>query len=271
MKQLAFIGTGNMGGALARAAAAGGHAGECIFANRTRSKAQELADELGVTDVADSNADAARRAKFILLGVKPQMMAGVLAELAPVLKERKEGFVLVSMAAGLSIAALRQMAGGEYPVIRIMPNTPCSIGKGMTLVTRSENTAETDTDELCMLLQKAGRFDFVDENLFDAGSAAAGCSPAWAYMFIEALADGAVEAGLPRAKAMEYAAQAVYGAAAMVLETGLHPGALKDAVTSPAGSTIAGVRALEERGFRGAAMSAVRAAVERTKEMGKAK
>ena len=179
--------------------------------------------------------------------------------------------MLVSMAAGLSIAALRQMAGGEYPVIRIMPNTPCSIGKGMTLVTRSENAAEEDTDELCMLLQKAGRFDFVDESLFDAGSAAAGCSPAWAYMFIEALADGAVEAGLPRAKAMEYAAQAVYGAAAMVLETGLHPGALKDAVTSPAGSTIAGVRALEERGFRGAAMSAVRAAVERTKEMGKAK
>lgn len=271
MKQLAFIGTGNMGGALARAAAAGGHAAECILSNRTRSKAQALADELGIADVAESNADAARRAKYILLGVKPQMMAGVLEDIAPVLKERADGFVLVSMAAGLTIETLRQMAGGEYPVIRIMPNTPCAIGKGMTLVTQSDGVSQQDVDALCMLLQRAGRFDFVDEKLFDAGSAAAGCTPAWAYMFIEALADGAVEAGLPRAKAMEYAAQAVYGAAAMVLETGLHPGALKDAVTSPAGSTIAGVRALEERGFRGAAMSAVRAAVERTKEMGKAK
>ncbi len=268
MKQLAFIGTGNMGGALARAAAAGGHAGQMILADASAERARALADELGVADSTGSNWEAAKDAKYIVLGVKPQVMPGVLASLAPKLAGRSD-YILVSMAAGLSIESLRRMAGAELPVIRIMPNMPCAVGRGMVLIAHTHNVPRADAEEFCRLLEQAGRFDFVDESLIDAGSCVSGCAPAWAFMFIEALADGGVAAGLPRAKAMEYAAQTLLGSAAMVLETGTHPGALKDAVTSPAGTTIEGVRALEEHGFRAAVMDAVRAAMQRTLEMGK--
>ncbi len=270
MFQLGFIGTGSMASALVTAAAAGGHGGECLLSNRTQAKAQALAARCGCTAAA-SNEEVARGARFILLGVKPNMLGGVLAGIAHILEERRaEGdeFVLVSMAAGVTIKSLQSMAGGAYPTVRILPNTPCAIGRGMVLVTAGDGVQPAQTDELCNLLAAAGRFDFVDEELMDAGGTIAGCTPAWAYLFIEGLADGAVEAGVPRAKAMEYAAQAVLGAAAMCLEDGAHPGPLKDAVCSPGGSTIAGVHALERAGVRGAAMDAVKAAFDRTRELG---
>ena len=172
------------------------------------------------------------------------------------------------MAAGLSIARIQEMAGEDFPVIRIMPNTPASVGEGMIQYCSSNVTAEEE-EAFRKIMAPAGRLDAVPENLIDAASCVSGCGPAWVYQFIEALADGGVACGLPRAKAQEYAAQMVLGSAKLVLESGQHPGALKDAVCSPGGSTIQGVRVLEEHGLRGAVMDAVLAAYDKTKEMGK--
>ena len=262
-----FIGTGNMGGALARAAAKTVEVRSCIYlANRTPEKAARLADEIGAS-VTD-NQTIARECDYILLGVKPQMMAGMLSEIAPVLRQRTTPFVLLSMAAGLTIARIREMAGGDYPVIRIMPNTPASVGEGMIQYCSSNVTAEEE-EAFLRIMTPAGRLDAVPESLIDAASCVSGCGPAWVYQFIEALADGGVACGLPRAKAQEYAAQMVLGSAKLVLESGKHPGELKDAVCSPGGSTIQGVRVLEEHGLRGAVMDAVIASYNKTKEMGK--
>lgn len=262
-----FIGTGNMGGALARAAAKKLPGEALLLANRTVSKAEMLAKELGC--LVGSNEDAAERGKYIFLGVKPQMMRDMLASIAPVLKERSDRFVLVSMAAGLTMDQICEMAGGDYPVIRIMPNTPCAVGAGVVLYDSNALVTVDEVSEFSDALSGAGLLDQLAEHLIDAGSAVAGCGPAFASLFIEALADGGVTCGLPRAKAMRYAAQMLEGTARLMLETGQHPGAMKDAVCSPGGSTIAGVRALEQGGFRAAAMNAVIAADQRNKELGK--
>ncbi|MCQ2442551.1 MAG: pyrroline-5-carboxylate reductase [Oscillospiraceae bacterium] len=261
-----FIGCGNMGGALANAASKKLGGGELLLANKTHAKAEKLAANIGGEAV--TNAVIAKQADYIWLGVKPQMMADMLADIAPILAERTDRFVLVSMAAGLTIARIREMAGGVYPVIRIMPNTPAAIGQGMILYT-SDGVTEEELAAYLDVMSAAGRFDQLPEHLIDAGSAVSGCGPAFVYPFIEALADGGVLCGLPRAKAQEYAAQTLIGAAMLVLESGQHPGALKDAVCSPGGSTIAGVRKLEEGGFRATAMNAVIAACEKTKDLGK--
>ena len=166
------------------------------------------------------------------------------------------------------MSSIQEMAGGNYPVIRLMPNMPAAVGKGMILYC----STKTHLDEMVTFLhmmKEAGRFDELPESLIDAGSAVSGCGPAFVYMFIEALADGGVACGLPRQKAQEYAAQTLLGAAEMVLKSGQHPGYLKDAVCSPAGSTIQGVRTLEAGGFRGAVFEAVAAAYDKTVELGK--
>lgn len=263
-QKIGFLGCGNMGGALARAAAK--QTKHIMLSNRTAAKAEALAGELGV-QVTD-NETLARDCDLIFLGVKPQMMADVLAELAPILAQRTDRFVLVSMAAGLKIQAIRRMVGGDYPVLRIMPNTPASIGAGMIL-TCGDGVTDEGKAAFFAVMREAGLFDELPETLIDAGSAVSGCGPAFVYPFVEAMADGAVACGLPRDKAQRYAAQTLLGAAQLILECGAHPGALKDAVCSPGGSTIQGVRALEQGGFRSAVMEAVIAAYEKTVELGK--
>ena len=196
------------------------------------------------------------------------MMADLFMEIAPALCARQTRFILVTMAAGLTISAIQELSGGAFPVIRIMPNTPAMVGAGMIQYC-SDDVEPEKMAEWLTAMAPAGRLDAVPESLIDAASAVSGCGPAWAYQFIEALADGGVAAGLPRAKAQEYAAQMLLGSARMVLETGKHPGELKDAVCSPGGSTIQGVRLLEERAFRGAVTDAVLAAYEKTKDLGK--
>ncbi len=258
-RKIGFIGTGNMGGAIATAVA--GQGAELLLANRTPEKAQALAEQLGARVV--KNPEAAGESDLLFLGVKPQMMEGMLRDIAPVLRTRETPFVLVTMAAGLTCESIRDMVGGDYPVIRIMPNTPCAIGRGVVQYC-SLGVGEEELEEFAALMAPAGLIDRVDEKLIDAASALSGCGPAFAYLFMEALADGAVACGLPRDKAMAYAAQMVAGSAEMVLQSGKHPGALKDAVCSPGGTTIQGVRALEEGGFRAAAMNAVIAAYEKT-------
>jgi len=260
--KIGFIGTGNMGSAVATAVAGQGR--ELLLANRTSLKAQALADAVGGRVV--KNPEAAGESDLLFLCVKPQMMEGMLADIAPILRARDDRFVLVTMAAGLSCETIRDMAGGDYPVIRMMPNTPCAIGAGVIQYCGLGSSQE-ELEEFAALLAPAGLVDRVEEHLIDAASAVSGCGPAFAYLFIEALADGAVACGLPRAKAMAYAAQMVEGSARMVLESGKHPGVLKDAVCSPGGTTIQGVRALEEGGFRAAAMNAVIKAYEKTLEL----
>lgn len=262
-----FIGTGNMGGALARAAAKALPGDKLLLADSLTAKAEALAAELGCK--ASDNETIAKTCGFIFLGVKPQMMEAMLGTLAPVLAERTEPFVLVSMAAALSKADIRRMAGGDYPVIRIMPNTPVAVGSGIVLYDATENVSEEALAQFRASLRHAGAVDALEEKLMDAASAVTGCGPAFACMFMEALADGGVACGLPRAKAQDYAARMLMGTAKLILESGQHPGALKDAVCSPGGSTIAGVRALEQGAFRASAMDAVESAYIRTKEMGK--
>ena len=274
MKKAAFIGVGNMGGALARAAVRAVGADQVIVANRTQAKAEALAAELGC-GLAKDNADAAREAEYIFLGVKPHMMRALLDTLAPVLADcysRGEDKVLVSMAAGVHIEDMRphlKRAGYDVPVLRVMPNTCVAIGMGMTAVCMEEWVDEAVLEEVETILAATGKVDRVPEELFDKFSALAGCGPAFVYPYIEALADGAVSTGLPRKQAVEYAARTVMGAAAMVLESGRHPGRLKDEVCSPGGSTIAGVAELERGGLRAAAINAVQAAWKRNTELGK--
>ena len=261
-----FIGTGNMGAALARAARKSLPPEEIFLANRTPAKAEALARELGCA--AGSASQAASLGRYIFLGVKPQMMAGLLAELAPVLARREDRFLLVTMAAGLTMERIAAMAGGDYPVIRIMPNTPCAVGAGVVLYDANPLVGEEELAAFTAVLSGAGILDRLSEHLIDAGSAVAGCGPAFACLFLEALADGGVACGLPRQKALLYAAQMAEGTARLMLETCQHPGGMKDAVCSPGGSTIAGVRTLEQRGFRAAAMDAVIAAAEKNAALG---
>lgn len=257
---------GNMGGALARAACASIPGDQVFLANRTAEKARALAEELGC--FPSDNAAIAENADFIFLGVKPQMMADTLGELAPILAQRESRFILVSMAAGLTAASIQTLAGGAYPVVRIMPNTPASIGHGMILYTCGEGVTKAEETLFLDVMKGAGKFSPLAEHLMDAGSAVAGCGPAFVDLFIEALADGGVTCGLPRAAALEFAAQMVAGSAQLVLESGRHPGALKDAVCSPGGATIQGVRTLEQAGFRSGVMEAVIAAYEKAKSLG---
>lgn len=257
-----FIGCGNMGGALARALAKTTK----DFALTDRSgRGRALAEELGgqYTDAASIAFTCDR----IFLGVKPHMMKDVLAPLAPILQTRRP--TLITMAAGLSMAQIAEFAGGEIPVVRIMPNTPVSVGKGVILYCSNECASKAIVKDFLEDMAPAGWLEELDESLMDAGSALSGSSPAFAYIFMEALADGAVSCGIPRAKAMELAAQTLIGAGELLLATGQHPGALKDAVCSPKGSTIAGIRALEARGLRSAVTEAVCATYDRNLELGK--
>ena len=262
-----FIGCGNMGGALAKAVAKSELDKEILLCDASAEKAGALADELGGS-VVDLNT-LAGTATYIFLGVKPQGFEGLFESVRPILAARSDRFVLVSMAAGLSIDAVERMAGGDCPVIRIMPNTPVSVGEGMVLYATNAEVKDGELATFLAAMRQAGVLDAIAEEKIDAASALSGCGPAFVYLFAEALADGAVECGLTRDKATLYAAQTLRGAAELLLTSGRHPGALKDAVCSPGGTTIAGVHALEAGAFRASAMEAVTAAYERTLELKK--
>ena len=265
MKKIGFIGVGNMGGTLARVALE--YTDNVLVSSRTLDKAQAFAAQFGGSAI--DNAALAAQAEIIFLGVKPRKMQGLFDEIAPVLQQRTDRFVLVSMAAGLTTAQIGQMAGCSCSVLRIMPNTPCLYGKGCIPYCKNAAATAEDCRDLEAILGAAGWIAPLDEGLMDAAGAVSGCGPAFAYVFIEALADGGVACGLPRATAQILAAQMLSGAAEMVLRSDKHPALLKDEVCSPGGSTIAGVRALEEGGFRAAGQNAVLAACQRSKELGK--
>ena len=259
--KIGFLGCGSMGGAIARAVS---QVTKDIVLTDRSGKGKALAQELSVKY---GNAEQiARDCGLVFLAVKPQMMEGALSPIREVLRVRTP--LLVTMAAGLSMEKIEQMVGGHLPVIRIMPNTPAMIGSGMTQYCCNRLVTEEDEQTFLSLMAHTGYMDKLEEHLIDAASALSGCGPAYMYLFLEGLADGAVACGVPRAKAYEYAAATMEGAAKLMLTTGQHPGQLKDAVCSPAGSTIQGVRVLEERGLRAAAMDCVIAAFEKSRKLG---
>jgi pyrroline-5-carboxylate reductase len=257
-----FIGCGNMGGAIARAVSK--RTRDIAVSDRS-GKAKALAAELGVR-YAD-NAEIAGSCERVFLAVKPQMMRDCIAGIRRYLILRRP--LLITMAAGLEIARIEEFVGMSLPVIRIMPNTPTAIGRGVIQYCRNDLVDDAVLADWLEDMRFCGELDALDEKLIDAASALSGSGPAYAYIFLEALADGAVACGIPRDKALRYAAHTLIGAAELMLNTGSHPGALKDAVCSPGGSTIAGVRALEQHGFRAAVMDCVYAAWQKNRELGK--
>ncbi len=259
--RVGFIGCGNMGSALAGAVARVGDV-ELYLADNNTEKVTAVAEKLGAKVTGSES--IAKECEVVFLAVKPNVVGGVAREIAPLISERT---LVVSMAAGVKLASLSLWLGTER-VIRIMPNTPVLVGEGMITWARGEKITENDVNNFTRVLSYAGTLDEIDERLIDAATAVAGCGPAFVYLFAEALADAGVECGLAREKALLYAATTLRGAADMILETGKHPGQLKDEVCSPGGSTIVGVRALEEGGFRAIAGNAVVSAYEKTKKLG---
>ena len=260
MITVGLIGTGNMGSAVARAMANSGEELRFLFANRSPEKAQRLAEELG-GEIVD-NREAVRRADWLVIGVKPQMLTGMLDGVREELERRERRQVIVSMVAGRDLKTLAELLG-EGPIIRILPNIPLAVGGGVTMYDCSPQVSGEEEALLRRLLGSSGLLTRLEERLMEAANGVTGCGPAFAAMFVEALADGAVACGLPRALALGFAAQMLKGSAQLLLDTGDHPGTLKDRVCSPAGSTIQGVRKLEESGFRAAVMDAVIATYEK--------
>ena len=253
MAVIAFIGCGNMGGALARAAAKSPLTERLLLANRTQEKAARLAEELGAE--VCSNADAAREADVLFLAVKPQGLEAMVAGIRGELSARKR-VLIVSMVAGWTLEELTALLGA-HPVVRIMPNIPVAVGGGVTMLCASDAVTEQEKELVKELLAASGMVSELSEPLMEAASGVTGCGPAFAAMFVDALADGAVACGLPRKEAIAYAAQMMKGTAELLLQSGEHPAALRDRVCSPGGSTIQGVRKLEEGAFRAAVMNAV--------------
>ncbi|MDR1636651.1 MAG: pyrroline-5-carboxylate reductase [Treponema sp.] len=283
---IACIGSGNMGNALMKGASGITGPEHIAFTDAEGARAEASAKALGARALS-SNTEAAGQGDYVFLAVKPQVLARVLREIAPVIRKRlaeagtaPEGAkvpVLVSMAAGWSIQKIQALlvkeegeaSGPGCPVVRIMPNTPALVSRGLIALSPSPEVPAERTAELERILGSAGLVDRVEEQYLDAVTGLSGSGPAFVYLFIEALADGGVLAGLPRDKALRYAAQTVLGSAAMVQETGIHPGELKDMVCSPGGTTIAGVAALENGAFRASVIKAVEAAWRRSAELGK--
>lgn len=238
-----FIGCGNMGSALIRALSQSTK--DILISDISFEKAKALADELKLK--CGENTDVINNCDRIFLGVKPQMMADLLNDLKGALLIKKP--LLISMAAGLTTTAIDKMAGGDCAVIRIMPNTPVSVGKGTVLYCANDLVDDAVLSDFVNDMRYAGVLDKLDEALIDAGCSVSGCGPAYMYMFIDALAKAGEEIGLEREQAIKYAAHTMEGAAKMVLSTNEDPDVLKQKVCSPGGSTIEGVKVLEKKRF----------------------
>lgn len=262
--KLGFIGAGKMATAIARGAIAAGLCAPADLLGSARSvrNREQFAAETGAT-VTANNAEVASASDVVLLCVKPADACETLRDL-PLARR-----LLVSIAAGVKIQALEAAVGAAVPVIRVMPNTPCLVQKGATAFARGSAAGEEHATIVSQLFSALGDAHEVPEKLIDAVNGLSGSGPAYVYLMIEALADGGVLMGLPRALAASLAAQTVLGAAEMVRQTGKHPAELREAVASPGGTTIAAIEALEQGGARAAFIAAVRAATERAVEMGR--
>jgi pyrroline-5-carboxylate reductase len=265
-RKLGVIGVGNMGTALIRGWLKAGliKPEEIIIADRETDKIERLRREYGLQ--AADNQQVATQADIVLLAVKPQVITEVMVELQSLLNGSR---LVISIAAGIPLSLMSDLLP-EARLVRVMPNTPTLILAGMAAVARGPRADDQDLALTCRLFDAVGRSVVVDENLLDAVTGLSGSGPAYVFLFLEALADGGVKMGLPRQTALLLAAQTLLGAAGLFLETREHPGSLKDMVTSPAGTTIAGLHALEQGGFRGLVMNAVESAAKRSSALAQA-
>lgn len=265
---LGVIGVGNMGAALVRGIVRAGALppDQIAIADADAGKTSALAGELGVHVSAD-NAELAGASEYVVIAVKPNTVQAVVEGISASLVAG--GQTVVSFAAGVKMSSLSAWLPSHVapPLIRVMPNTPALVGAGAMAVAPGPGATEDRVEKLAQILGAIGEVVVVDEALMDAVTGLSGSGPAFVFVMVEALADGGVAAGLPRAVALKLAAQTVYGAGKLVVESGQHPGALKDMVASPGGTTIAGLAELERSGFRGAVLSAVRAAANRAREL----
>lgn len=267
MKKIGFIGAGNMGGAIL-----GGILkskmmdNEHIMASAKSERTMERLKKEHNVHVTKDSKEVAEFSDLIVIGVKPNIYDEVLEEIKDVIDDKK---IIITIAAGKTIESVENIIGNDKKIVRTMPNTPSLVGEGMTSLSPNKNISKEELDFVKSLFDSLGKSEVVNEDLIHAVIGASGSSTAYAFMFIEAIADGAVRAGMPRDKAYKFAAQGVLGAAKMVLEEDKHPGELKDMVCSPGGTTIEAVKVLEEEKFRGAVIKAVEACVNKSIEMSK--
>lgn len=266
-KTVGFIGCGNMGKAILRGILDSGWVSASkVMVSTSREETLEEIRALYQTEVTRDNRKVAAHSDYLFLAVKPHLYETVLNE---VKEDIREGTILIGMAAGVTLLKMETYLGKEAKMVKIMPNTPVAVKEGLIAMTASTQLDEVEKENVIAMLSTIGKVSLIEEKHMDVITGISGSSPAYVYMFIEAMADAAVKNGLPRKEAYEISAQAVLGAAKMVLETGLHPGLLKDMVTSPGGTTIEAVSVLEEKGLRHAVISAVDACIDKSREMSK--
>ncbi|MGN0351564.1 MAG: pyrroline-5-carboxylate reductase [Roseburia sp.] len=261
--KIGFIGCGNMGNAMMQGILKAGKAKaeEILVSAKTEATLAARKEVLGVS-VTKNNKEVAEFADLLFLAVKPQFYAEVIAEIKDVVTDKQ---IIVSIAPGKTLEWFTEQFGKELKVIRTMPNTPAMVGEGMTGMCANAKVTEEELAQVRDICSGFGETEVISEHLMDVVTSVSGSSPAYVFMFIEAMADAAVADGMPRAQAYKFAAQAVLGSAKMVLDTGMHPGALKDMVCSPGGTTIEAVRVLEEKGMRSAVIEAMKACTKKSK------
>ena len=267
--KLGFIGCGNMAQAMITGILTQKVVSpqELIVSNPREEKTAKLKDEFGIITTTD-NKEVAKQSDILVLSVKPQVYPAVIKEIRDEVSSEQ---IIVTIAAGVSMEAAERQFGKEVKIVRVMPNTPALVGEGMSGLCCNDYVTEEEPDLVHKMFESFGKAEKITENLMDAVVGVSGSGPAYVYMFIEAMADAAVAQGLPRKQAYTFAAQTLLGSAKMVLETGQHPGELKDAVCSPAGTTIEAVNVLEKKGMRSAVIEAVTAAAKKNHQLGKKK
>lgn len=265
MKKIGFIGSGNMGSAILQGILRSGLLNACDVAIADKMPSQTVKFAAQGVDVMTDNCELVRACECVLLAIKPVYAGNVIKEVY----EDLQGKFVISIVAGWTYDMLCRALPESANFVRVMPNTPLAVGEGMSLISMLRRCTDEEYDFAKKVFSAAGRVAEVEDHAFVAATSINGCGPAFVYQFIEALADGAVRYGVPRAMAYELAAQTLVGAAKMVMETGEHPGKLKDAVCSPGGTTIEGVYALEKGGMRAAVMDALGATIEKTRSLSK--
>lgn len=266
-KTIGFIGCGNMGSAMIKGIINSNLVGSknIIASDYSKIAIDRVKEEYNVRITLD-NKEVARESDFIVLSIKPYLYEKVISEIKDKIKKDA---VVISIGAGISLDFLKDNLNKGTKYIKVMPNTPAMVGEGMSALSPGENMEKEEVQLVVDIFNSFGKTEIIDENLMDGFTALCGSSPAYIYMVIEAMADGGVLEGIPRAKAYTMAAQAVLGAAKMVLETGIHPGELKDNVSSPGGTTIVAVASLEENNLRSTMIEAIRVCADKSREMGK--
>ncbi len=264
MSKLGFIGMGNMGYAMLKGTLKSFVPSEIVFSDADAKRMETVSNETGVEAVT-SNAECVHRTKYVVLAVKPQFFDIVLEDIIDVVTP---SHVIISIAPGITIANIKEKLGSDIRVVRAMPNTPALVGEGMTGVCYEKNDFSVEEqDNIKKIFEAIGKMKIVSEKNMSAVTCASGSSPAYVYMFIEALADGCVMCGMSRNDAYEFVAQTVLGSAKMDLETKRHPGVLKDMVCSPSGTTIQAVKELEDAGFRSALIKATEACYKKSEHI----